>query len=248
MVNTEGGTDDEEFRVAAVVDRVNTTMAVWMGTTIGCCQCHNHKYDPFTQKEYYRLFAFFNNTADRGRSTAPRFRCRLPRKRTQRGQARTKLAAKAIVLLGAATWRAPRPACKPVSEQIIVDAEIDGRNQAGDDAGHAGAAASRARRSSKFAATIKNPGDKVTPGVPAKLHPLVVGGRRDGNRLDLARWLVSPENPLVGRVTMNRIWARYLRQGHRRNQRGLRHPGRTADASGIARLPGRRSWSSASGA
>ncbi len=64
MTNTEGGTDDEEFRVAAVVDRVNTTMSVWMGTTFGCAQCHNHKYDPFTNKEYYQLFAFFNSTAD----------------------------------------------------------------------------------------------------------------------------------------------------------------------------------------
>jgi hypothetical protein len=71
MVNTEGGTDDEEFRVAAIVDRVNTTMAVWMGTTMACAQCHNHKYDPFQQKEYYQLFAFFNNTADRGRSNDP---------------------------------------------------------------------------------------------------------------------------------------------------------------------------------
>jgi hypothetical protein len=52
MVNSEGGTDDEEFRVAAIIDRVNTTMEVWMGTTMGCAQCHNHKYDPFLQAEY----------------------------------------------------------------------------------------------------------------------------------------------------------------------------------------------------
>src|SRR5262249_28320641 len=51
MTNTEGGTDDEEFRVAAVKDRVNTTLQVWMGLTMGCAQCHSHKYDPITQKE-----------------------------------------------------------------------------------------------------------------------------------------------------------------------------------------------------
>ena len=62
--NTEGGANAEEYRFASVVDRVNTTMQVWMGTTFGCAQCHNHKYDPFTQKEYYQLFAIFNNTAD----------------------------------------------------------------------------------------------------------------------------------------------------------------------------------------
>ena len=71
MVNTEGGTDDEEFRVAAVVDRVNTTATVWLGLTLGCCQCHNHKYDPFTQKEYYQLYAFLNSTTDGGRANAP---------------------------------------------------------------------------------------------------------------------------------------------------------------------------------
>jgi len=64
MNNGEGGTDDEEFRVAAVVDRVNTTFEVWQSTTIGCVQCHSHAYDPFKNKEYYNLMAFFNNTRD----------------------------------------------------------------------------------------------------------------------------------------------------------------------------------------
>ena len=62
--NTEGGSNAEEYHHAAVVDRVNTTMQVWMGSTFGCAQCHNHKFDPFSQKDYYRLFAIFNNTAD----------------------------------------------------------------------------------------------------------------------------------------------------------------------------------------
>jgi Protein of unknown function (DUF1553)/Protein of unknown function (DUF1549)/Planctomycete cytochrome C len=64
MVNEEGGTDDEEFRVAAVKDRVDTTLQVWMGLTAGCAKCHSHKYDPVSQKEYYQLYAFFNQTED----------------------------------------------------------------------------------------------------------------------------------------------------------------------------------------
>ncbi len=64
MTNTEGGTDNEEFRYEAVVDRINTTFGVWMGTTLNCAQCHNHKYDPFTTKEYYQIMAFLNSTAD----------------------------------------------------------------------------------------------------------------------------------------------------------------------------------------
>jgi hypothetical protein len=67
MTNTEGGTDDEEWRVAAVKDRVSTTMQVWMGLTVGCAQCHNHKYDPITQKEFYSLYAIFNQTEDADR-------------------------------------------------------------------------------------------------------------------------------------------------------------------------------------
>ncbi len=68
LTNNEGGTNDEEFRNVAVVDRVNTTMAVWMGTTMACAQCHSHKYDPLTQEEYFRFFALLNNSedADRG--------------------------------------------------------------------------------------------------------------------------------------------------------------------------------------
>ncbi|MSR58640.1 MAG: DUF1553 domain-containing protein [Planctomycetaceae bacterium] len=64
MTNTEGGTDDEEFRVAAVKDRVDTTAQVWMGLTVGCAKCHDHKFDPISQAEYYRFFAFFNQSAD----------------------------------------------------------------------------------------------------------------------------------------------------------------------------------------
>jgi cytochrome c553 len=68
MTNTEGGTTREEFRNAAIIDRVNTTMAVWMGTSMACAQCHDHKYDPLPQKDYFRLFAILNNTEDADRS------------------------------------------------------------------------------------------------------------------------------------------------------------------------------------
>ena len=67
MENDEGGTDDEEFRVAAVKDRVDTTIQVWMGLTMGCAKCHSHKYDPISQQDYYRLYAFFNQTEDADR-------------------------------------------------------------------------------------------------------------------------------------------------------------------------------------
>ncbi|MFL5787144.1 MAG: DUF1549 domain-containing protein, partial [Flavisolibacter sp.] len=64
MTNDEGGTDNEEFRTAAVIDRVNTTWQALMGTTFACVQCHSHPYDPFTHDEYYKFMAFFNDTRD----------------------------------------------------------------------------------------------------------------------------------------------------------------------------------------
>lgn len=64
LINQEGGSDREQFRVEATMDRVNATGAVWLGLTVGCAQCHTHKFDPITQREYYQLFAFFNSAQD----------------------------------------------------------------------------------------------------------------------------------------------------------------------------------------
>jgi hypothetical protein len=64
LTNREGGVDNEQFRVEAVVDRVNTTARVWLGLTLGCAQCHDHKFDPLSQREYYQFFAFFNSDAE----------------------------------------------------------------------------------------------------------------------------------------------------------------------------------------
>lgn len=64
LTNKEGGVDQEEYRVKAVVDRVNTTGSVWLGLTVGCAQCHTHKYDPIAHREYYQLFSFFNTSME----------------------------------------------------------------------------------------------------------------------------------------------------------------------------------------
>jgi hypothetical protein len=216
MVNTEGGTDNEEFRVAAVVDRINTTMEVWMGTTMGCCQCHNHKYDPFTQKEFYQLFAFFNGTTDHGGSNEPTLS--LPTK--DEAARRQKLGREmAVVQLG---WLISNPLAR------VAQARSDQQRLA---------ELKKQYDSIKPASTLvmreldkprptfvhirgnhTKKGDPVSPGVPAKLHGLKSHGSQpvgveQPNRLDLARWLVDSDNPLVGRVTINRIWARYFGRG-----------------------------------
>lgn len=66
MINFEGGAIPQEYHTAYIVDRVNTTSTVWLGLTLACTQCHDHKYDPFTQKEFYQLYAFFHNVPEKG--------------------------------------------------------------------------------------------------------------------------------------------------------------------------------------
>ncbi|MDA1179872.1 MAG: DUF1553 domain-containing protein, partial [Planctomycetota bacterium] len=93
MTNSEGGTDDEEFRNAAVIDRVNTTLQVWMGLTMACAQCHNHKYDPISQRDYYRFFAIFNNTQDADREDeSPTLLAYTAEERSRREQLTVQLA------------------------------------------------------------------------------------------------------------------------------------------------------------
>ena len=211
MVNTEGGTDDEEFRVAAVVDRVNTTMEVWMATTFACAQCHNHKYDPFTQNEYYQFFAFFNSTADRGRSNDPQLPIFRPEQLAQRQQIELAIArqqALALVpdtnpLASAARFKVALEAAAPFQKRLDAvkpDTTLIMRELPQPRPTHV-----------MIRGNHQNKGELVTPGTPAKLHPFPASQPR--NRLGLARWLVNPDNPLVGRVTMNRVWARYFGKG-----------------------------------
>ncbi len=70
LTNREGGTDPEQFRVEQVIDRTNTVGTVWLGLTVGCAQCHDHKFDPITQRDYYRLFAFFNSSDEQNLDAA----------------------------------------------------------------------------------------------------------------------------------------------------------------------------------
>ncbi len=84
MSNDEGGTDDEEFRSVAVKDRIDTTVQVWMGLTMGCAKCHSHKYDPISNEEYYKFYALFNQTEDADRpDDAPRMQIANESQRAQ---------------------------------------------------------------------------------------------------------------------------------------------------------------------
>jgi hypothetical protein len=210
MTNSEGGTNDEEFRSIAVVDRVNTTMAVWMGTSAACAQCHTHKYDPITQKEYFGLYAILNQTedADRGDET-PRLPLPEPDERKAKRAEVTKQIAEAEKALKAA----------PAAEQAAAKAKVDGLKK---ELAAIPAAVSvpvmrdlpeGKKRITKlqYRGNFLDLGETITEGVPAAFPPLPKGEKID--RLALAKWLVSAENPLTARVAVNRYWEQIFGTG-----------------------------------
>ena len=250
MTQNEGGTSDEEFRNAAVIDRVNTTYAVFMGTTMACAQCHTHKYDPITITEYFRSYAFLNQSADSDkRDEAPLHEIYPPGMKAQRDQwMKDAAAAEAVFkkpnpawLAGFDDWLAKGPKLTDKAVKAALDAPKDKRTKAqtkqlSDFYVRNVSPAAKAERAladdlkKKIAESkpVTVPimqdltgdkrrktfiqlrgnwqalGDQVDEGVPTHL------ARWDEslpkNRLGLARWIVSRDNPLTARVTMNRLW------------------------------------------
>jgi len=197
MTNTEGGTDDEEFRVAAVKDRVDSTMQIWMGLTMGCAKCHSHKYDPISQKEYYQFYGFFNQTADNDQpDESPTIELPTPELVEQIRAIDARTAELKRQLETAADKKpledelAKLAQSKPEIPRLPVLRELPADQQ---------------RKT--FVMTKGNfltPGDEVHPAVPASFHSFPEGAPL--NRVGVARWLVSRENPLTARVAVNRFW------------------------------------------
>lgn len=202
MTNNEGGTSDEEFRNVAVVDRVNTTFTVWMGTSLACAQCHTHKYDPILQKEFFQVFAFFNNTADADRSdespTLPFWTDELLAKKTslekQIADLEKQLAGKKPTEMKAerdklTALKKDLAAVKPLTTVPIMKELTGGQ---------------RRKTRLQFRGNFLDLGEEVTEGTPAAFHAFPKEAPR--NRLEFAKWLMSSENPLTARVIANRFW------------------------------------------
>ena len=139
MTQNEGGTSDEEFRNAAVIDRVNTTYAVFMGTTMACAQCHTHKYDPITIDEYFRSYAFLNQSADSDkRDESPLHEIYPPGVKAQRDQwTKDSAAAEAAFkkpdpawLAGYDAWLAKGPKLTEKPLKAALDAPKEKRTKA----------------------------------------------------------------------------------------------------------------------
>ncbi len=200
MINTEGGIDQEEYRVVAVVDRVNTTATVWLGTTLACAQCHSHKYDPFTQKEYYQLFAFFNSNADSSTSETGEM---LPLPNPEQQKTLDEITALEAVKVESESLKAVKAQLAEAKKKLL--AEVPKTLVMKD--------LPQPRETHVMVrGNFLNLADKVSPGVPAVLHALGADSQ-PMNRLALARWLVSPENPLTARVAVNRMWEQFFGRG-----------------------------------
>lgn len=240
LTNEEGGTDDEEFRVAAVKDRVDTTIQVWMGVTMGCAKCHSHKYDPVSQEEYYRFFALFNQTADNDRE-APMMSSPTTEQLAEAEKLQRKIASLGqhidsfsdefdqaykqwldeipnSEVKGEGRTREDFqrvfPSTRELAEQLDAAkkelAELRGRfakTPVMQELPADKARQTRIHRRGNFL----DPGDVVQPDVPAAFGTLPENAPT--NRLGVAQWIMSPENPLTARVMVNRIWARLFGVG-----------------------------------
>lgn len=265
-MNGSGGSKIDEVRNAMLVDRVNTTATVWLGATLGCAQCHTHKYDPFTIEEYYRFYAYFDRGVDetvlRGDGNTRKYyvgaQIELP---VSAGRRSRYSAAKAQheylkMVINQAEFEAvadlpawveqqatnrdlpPKVSsalAKPIAERTesdhnaIRDAFIQTRPEVAKPRKELETLAKRMKALAPPTTLIMADkpapvqthlltrgqigahGKAVEPGTPAALHALDPGLPR--NRLGLAKWITSPDNPLAARVTVNRLWAEVFGRG-----------------------------------
>jgi hypothetical protein len=210
LTNSEGGTIDEEFRTVAIVDRVNTTMSTWMGTTIACCQCHDHKYDPLSQQEYFGLYAILNNTADTDRKDEnPVVRIPWEPIDARRAAVEQEIAEIERQIPPPAKGVTEPPEFRPARDLVKgLRKKLDDDKPASVPVLEELAGEKRRVTKLQHRGNWQDLGPVVAEGVPAVFPPLEVG---EGGRLDrmlLAKWLVDSRNPLTARVVANRLWER----------------------------------------
>jgi len=208
LTNKEGGVDQEEYRCKAVVDRVSTTSTVWLGLTVGCAECHSHKYDPISQREFYQFYAFFNNASER-EFPRPTFQ-----EQEDEAEARARWEQKAQRLADEkASFDGPT---NSVAWTNLLQAIDRHRERAPKTSERKASILEEEHQPRETRIHVRGDflrrGDLVEPGTLAVLHPFVPRRSRP-DRLDLAQWLMAPSNPLTARVTVNRIWRHLFGRG-----------------------------------
>ncbi|MDP4214029.1 MAG: PSD1 and planctomycete cytochrome C domain-containing protein [Bacteroidota bacterium] len=182
-ITEEGGVIDEEYRVEYVTDRTNTFGRAFVGVTLECAHCHDHKYDPFSQREYYQMFAFFNNVNEKGLESTvggPDTYAKNPKMQITNDDVKGVLSF----------------INKPDTNNLIVSIMGD---------------SSKVRTTYILKRGVyDNHGDSVVAGTPKAILPF---GDYPKNRLGLAEWLFDKRNPLAARVYVNQIWQELFGRG-----------------------------------
>jgi hypothetical protein len=222
--NYEGGIDFEQYRTEAVADRVATTGAAFLGLTLGCARCHDHKYDPVSQREYYQIFAYFNNTdeitreADRSEFNRPFLELPTPQEKAALAKYDEEVAAanralvlhvRALAAKPAVAGEEPKHRDKQLAELLNKLRGVRRRKPLTTYTLIMRELPQPRQAYIHLGGDFTRKGAAVTPATPAALGPKLEGG----TRLDFARWLVDAGNPLTARVTVNRMWQAYFGRG-----------------------------------
>ncbi len=198
-INSEGGSIPDEWIVEYVADRVETMGTMFLGLTLTCSRCHEHKYDPFEQKDFYRLFAFFNNVDEAGlgpnNGNSPPF-IQVPKSWPKLSEEESKFVVPAPMKIKVVQTSVPRP--QPgAPNTVMVMHELP-----------------EPRTTYLLRRGLYDQPDKSEKLLPAT--PPALGGWKEEwprNRLGLAQWLMDPSHPLTARVTINRLWQHHFGMG-----------------------------------
>ena len=206
----EGGGQAKEYTAKYAADRVRNFSTAWLGLTLGCTECHDHKYDPFITKEFYRLASFFADIQEVPIGRQPQTPIVRGAQADQIKQFDDQIAAlqKEIARLG-------KEQAKEVQQKLAaVQKQKSDYLKTVPSTLVSTAGAPRMVRILKRGNWLDDSGEPVQPDVPAALNALAISrGKKRADRLDLANWLVAADNPLTARVFVNRLWMLYFGQG-----------------------------------
>ncbi len=207
----------EEYRIKGIVDRLETTGRVWLGLTLACAECHDHKFDPISTEEYYQLFAIFNNVPHLGEKFGvhgPRLEIRSSDDQASWDRLERLLKRTGLDLSSIEDERVGETEATVEELKKTIKVAKKAREKIMSRTVTAQVMAELPEPRKTFIhirGNFENPGKRVFPATPSFLPPHPEG--QTANRLSFARWLVDGRNPLTARVMVNRIWAHYFGQG-----------------------------------